>query len=147
MNRIVLVVITSLISNFAIGQLDQSQWSILGLVTFDKQFDVDFGMELLTPKYSPAIMKLDGQEILLEGYFIALDGKAAQNHFMLSKFPQSTCFFCGKAGPETAAQVFLANDKKLEYTEDKVKIKGVLQINTTDPTGLLYTLTQAKVVE
>ncbi len=127
--------------------LSQDSWSTLGMVTFDKTYDSDFGMELMTPKYSPVVLSMDGEEIEVEGYFIALNGKQEQNHFMLSKFPQSTCFFCGKAGPETAMQVFLADGKKQKYSDEKIKVKGTLRINTTDPTGLLYTLEQAKSIE
>jgi hypothetical protein len=122
----------------------QDNWGLLGMVTFNKTFDEDFGMELLTPQYSPIVLGIDGKEMEIEGYFIALDGKKEQNHFMLSKFPQSTCFFCGKAGPETAMQVFLADGKKQKYSDEKIKVKGILRINTSDPTGLLYTLEQAK---
>ena len=131
----------------SLNLLGQDSWSILGMVTFDKTFDSDFGMELMTPKYSPVVLSMDGKEIEVEGYFIALNGKQEQNHFMLSKFPQSTCFFCGKAGPETAMQVFLADGKKQKYSDEKIKVKGTLRINTTDPTGLLYTLEQAKSIE
>ncbi len=126
--------------------IGQDTWSTLSMVTFDKSFDEDFGMEMQTPKYSPIVMQLDGKEINVKGYFIALNGKKEQKHFMLSKFPQSTCFFCGKAGPETAMQVFLANNKKQAYTDDKIEVKGILRINTSDPTGLLYTLEQATVI-
>lgn len=122
----------------------QDSWATLSLVTFESTFDDDFGMDMLIPSYSPIIMAMDGTEIEMEGYFIALDGKKKQNHFMLSKFPQSTCFFCGKAGPETAMQVFLANNKQQEYSDEKIKVKGTLRVNTTDPAGLLYTLEGAE---
>ncbi len=132
---------------FSLVGICQNSWGILSMVTFQKTYDEDFGMELSTPTYSSLLMKLDGSEIEVEGYFIALNGKEKQNHFMLSKFPQSTCFFCGKAGPETAMQVFLADEKKLAYTEDKINVRGILRINNSDPTGLLYTLEQGKVVD
>jgi hypothetical protein len=134
-----------LMISFAVSS--QDMWSTLGMVTFDRTFDAEFGMDMMTPNYNPVVLALNGKEVEVEGYFIALNGKNEQNHFMLSKFPQSTCFFCGKAGPETAMQVFLADGKKQKYSDEKIKVKGILRINTTDPTGLLYTLEQAKSID
>jgi hypothetical protein len=66
---------------------------------------------------------------------------------MLSKFPQSTCFFCGKAGPETAMQVFMKDNKKVKISERKVRVKGTLLINPKDASSLLYTLENAIIFE
>ena len=110
MKRLLAILLLSF--TFYSSSYGQDSWSVLSMVTFDKKYNVEFGMETLSPKYSPILLGIDGKEIEVKGYFIALNGKAEQNHFMLSKFPQSTCFFCGKAGPETAMQVFLANNKK-----------------------------------
>jgi hypothetical protein len=38
-------------------------------------------------------------------------------------------------------------EKKVEFTEDKVTIKGILRINATDMNNLLYTLDQAQVIK
>ena len=64
----------------SLNLVGQDSWSTLGMVTFDKTFDSDFGMELMTPKYSPVVLSMDGKEIEVEGYFIALNGKQEQNH-------------------------------------------------------------------
>ncbi len=66
---------------------------------------------------------------------------------MLSKYPQSTCFFCGKAGPETAMQVFMKDNKKIKISERKIKVSGTLIINPKDVNSLLYTLENATIIE
>ena len=44
-------------------------------------------------------------------------------------------------------QVFLAGGKKIPYTDEKIKVKGILRINENDPSGLLYTLESAQILE
>ena len=104
-------------------------------------------MEIKKPKVSSAVQKLDGTQIEVEGYIIPLTGQVTQSHFMLSKFPQSTCFFCGKAGPESAMQVFMKDNVKVKISERKVKVKGTLIVNPKDITSLLYTLENGVIIE
>lgn len=145
---LVILIFSWVIIHTAHGQLQgRDVWFTLGMVTFETSFDPEFMVETKKPKISSAVQKLDGAVIEVEGYMIPLTGQVTQNHFMLSKFPQSTCFFCGKAGPETAMQVFLANNKKVKITERKVKVKGTLSVNPTDASSLLYTLENAEIVE
>lgn len=125
----------------------KSSWSNLSLVSTTTSFDAAFGIEVKKVKVSPVVKALEGKEIEIDGFIIPLTGKLAQNHFMLSKFNEKMCFFCGKAGPETAMQVFLSNNQKQKYTDEKIKVKGILRINENDPSGLLYTLEKAQVIE
>jgi len=125
----------------------KDMWQTLGLVTFVNQYDPEFMMEIKIPKVSPLIEKLDGKEIEIEGYMIPLTGQTQQSHFMLSRYPQSTCFFCGKAGPESAMQVFMKNNVKVPISERKVKVKGKLIVNPKDITSLLYTLEDGVLIE
>lgn len=124
-----------------------STWATLGMVSTATSFDPEFGMEIKKVKVSPVAKSLEGKEIEVDGYIIPLKGKLDQNHFMLSKFTNNMCFFCGKAGPETAMQVFLANGKKAAYSDDKIKVRGILRINENDPGGLLYTLENAILIK
>lgn len=125
----------------------EETWNTLAMVEIDKKYSPEFGMEIVTPTVSPVAMSLQGKSIEVEGYFIALSAKTAQSHFMLSRFPQSMCFFCGKAGPESAMQVFMKDNTKVAYTEDKIKIKGILSINPGNADELLYTLNDAVLVK
>jgi hypothetical protein len=143
--RLYLIISVSLFISISSYSQD-ANWATLGIVSTTTSFDPDFGIETKKVKVSSAIKALQGKQITLEGYFIPLNGKLAQNHFMISKFNEKMCFFCGKAGPETAAQVFLSDNKKQAYSEEKIKVVGILRINESDPSGLLYTIEQAKVI-
>lgn len=122
-------------------------WSTLAMVTYDRQFNEDFGIDVEIPRVSPAVKALEGKEITVKGFIIPLEGKVEQSHFMLSAFPESNCFFCGKAGPESAMQVFTKEGEKVTYQKDKVTVKGILRINEKDIMSLLYTLENAEVYE
>jgi hypothetical protein len=133
--------------NYKASAQQGSVWATLGMVTFKKSFDQATMVETMIPSLSPLIEKLDGTEIEVEGYIIPLTGQIRQSHFMLSKFPQSTCFFCGKAGPETAMQVFMRDQQKVRITERKVKVKGTLLVRPGDASSLMYTLENALLFE
>jgi hypothetical protein len=135
-----------MLGNLLVSQ-SRDMWSTLGMVTFQSTFNQEYMMETKIPKISPSVEKIDGSVIEVEGYIIPLTGQLTQSHFMLSKFPQSTCFFCGKAGPETAMQVFMRDNKKVKINERKVKVRGTLIVNPKDASSLLYTLEDAILFE
>lgn len=123
------------------------QWNTLAMVNMQSKFDDMMGMIIKTATPTPIVQALEGKEIEIRGYMIALDVKAEQSHFMFSRYPQNMCFFCGAAGPESAMQVFMAEKKKIKHTTNKVVLKGTLNIQQGDPTGLIYTLTNAELLE
>lgn len=144
-----LVLLIFLLLQWNVSSFGQSKdvWITLGMVTFKSTYNPEFMMETKVPKISSSIERLDGTIIEVEGYMIPLTGQVTQSHFMLSKFPQSTCFFCGKAGPETAMQVFMQNNQKVRISERKVRVRGTLLVNPKDASSLLYTLENAEIFE
>lgn len=125
-----------------LGQANSS-WSILSLVTYEKQYNVTLGMEIDIPKINPMVEKMSGKEIEVSGYIIPLEGKIEQSHFVFSAFPMSSCFFCGKAGPETAMEVDMGNQEKVKYSDEKITLKGILRVRKSDGMTLMYKLEDA----
>jgi hypothetical protein len=117
------------------------------MVTINKTVDPEFGLETYETSFNPLVNALDGREISLDGYIIPITGQVAQNHFMFSKFPQNMCFFCGKAGPESAMQVFMKGKDAVNFTTDKIKLKGTLKIFQDNSSGLIYALESAELIE
>ena len=146
-SRLVILIMSFIQVSVTSFAQSKDAWTTLGMVTFKSTYNPEYMMETKVPKISSAIEKIDGTVIEVEGYMIPLTGQVTQSHFMLSKFPQSTCFFCGKAGPETAMQVFMHNNQKVKITERKVKVKGTLIVNPKDASSLLYTLEDAVLYE
>ena len=129
------------------GQVSDDHWATLALVEKESKFNDLMGMIVETARPLPPASALDGQEIEIRGYIIALAAKSKLQHFMFSRYPQNMCFFCGAAGPESAMQVFMKSGKTLDYTSDKLVIKGTLSIQAGDPSGLIYALSNAELID
>jgi len=121
-------------------------WQTLGTVDKESTYDESLGMTVDKITVGFLAKSYQGKEITIDGYIIPLTGKISQNHFMLSLYPANMCFFCGAAGPETAMQVFMSNDRKVKYSDNKISLKGVLRINEQNSNGLLYTLEEAVIL-
>ncbi|NNE27623.1 MAG: DUF3299 domain-containing protein [Saprospiraceae bacterium] len=128
------------------AQDNVDHWTTLGMVELESKYDDLLGMivQKATPTAVP--LALNGKEIEIRGYIIALSAKSNLKHFMFSRYPQNMCFFCGAAGPESAMQVFLKSGDSIDYTSDKVELKGTLSIQQGDSSGLIYTLNNAELI-
>ncbi len=128
------------------AQSSKDHWNTLAMVNKESKFDDMLGMVVQTATPTPIAETLNGEEITIRGFIIALDAKAELKHFMFSRYPQNMCFFCGAAGPESAMQVFLKEGDTIDFTKDKIEIKGTLNIQKGDPSGLIYTLSKAELL-
>ncbi len=128
-------------------QAQESTWRVLQTVDFEQVYSEEMGIHIDVPKFGPWITALEGQEIDVQGYIIPLKGKIEQSYFMFSALPYNMCFFCGKAGPETAMEVYMEEGDKLKYTEDKIWLRGILELNDNTVTSPIYTLRYAQVIK
>jgi len=127
----------------ALGQ-NKSTWKVLSKVQIEKRFDEILNYEIDFPTFSDEVKALNGKEIVLEGWIIPLDELRGENYFVLSALPFANCFFCGGAGPETVLEVF--SEKNIKFTEKRIKVKGILNINADDPLKLMYILQKAELI-
>jgi len=132
------------LTNMLSAQTSKDHWNTLAMVNKESKFDDMMGMIIETATPTAIAETLNGEEIEIRGFIIALDAKAKLKHFMFSRYPQNMCFFCGAAGPESAMQVFLKDGKSVDFTKDKVELKGTLTIQKGDSSGLIYTLNNAE---
>lgn len=129
------------------AQTSKDHWNTLAMVNTESKFDDMMGMIVKTATPTPIAESLNGETITIRGFIIALDAKAKLKHFMFSRYPQNMCFFCGGAGPESAMQVFLPEGKSIDFTKDKIEIRGTLKIQKGDPSGLIYTMSDAELLK
>lgn len=126
----------------------KEMWTTLSMVQTVKQYDEFMGMEVTKSTPMAPAVALDGQEMEISGYMISLSADPKpQSHFMFSRYPQNMCFFCGAAGPESAMQVFMKQGFKATYQKEKVVVKGRLQLQSNDSSGLIYFLQDAEIIE
>lgn len=145
--KVFITILFVLLQTFGFSQKGQNPWTTLSMVTVESEYDEMIGIEKIKATPLPIVDKLHGTEIEIGGYIIALTAKTASSHLMFSRYPQNMCFFCGAAGPESAMQVFVKNGDKIDYTSDKVILKGKLMIQKGDSSGLIYTLAEAELVK
>ena len=94
-------------------------------------------------EFSPDMRALAGKQVIITGYFLSLGTNQAV--YLLSKNPMASCFFCGASGPETIMELQFI-DKPSYATDDVISVKGVLYLNSDDPTHCYYRIEQAEAI-
>ena len=121
-------------------------WNTLGMMKFERQYaEGDIGSQAGSGgRFRTLIENMDGDEIEVKGYVIPLSGKKAQSNFMFSAYPYNMCFFCGKAGPESVMEVFMKDNKTVNFSEKPIKIVGTFRFYPNDPNEIMYKLENAR---
>jgi hypothetical protein len=146
LSALFLFAITLTVSAQKASDLKGNTWQTLSLVTFDSKFDEMLGIDIQVPKFSPAVKKIEGQTIELQGYILPLEGKRSQKYFIFSAYPYNLCYFCGGAGPESVAEVYCK--EAIQYTTKMIRIKGKLSLNKSgDLDRMIYILTNVELVD
>ncbi|WP_156810219.1 hypothetical protein [Nitritalea halalkaliphila] len=118
-------------------------WRDLSAVTYRITED-EFG-ELYVPVFSDKIRSLEGKVVEADGYIIPFEGLFKPEHIILSSLPLAECFFCGSGGPETVMEAEMT--KAVKYTSKKVRIRGTLTLNDSDPERLMYIMKNAQLID
>jgi hypothetical protein len=119
-------------------------WKQLADVIFDRKWDEKMQMPMLYPSFSRTIKAMHGKNISISGYVIPVDAKVGM--YVLSANPNSSCFFCGGAGPETIMTLKFKSGKPAFDTDDYVSFKGRLRLNEKNIYELYYNLDDAVLV-
>jgi len=141
------LVLALFVLSTAKAQYGDGTWQILATVQVEKELDPNTGLETYKPTYGPMISAMESQEVKVKGYIIPLEGKRQQSQFMFSALPYSSCFFCGKAGPESVMEVFMKDNEALRFVDHAVVLKGKLRLTNGSNQGLLYRLEDAIKIE
>lgn len=116
-------------------------WEDFTDVTFSDYYSPEYGEVFLKPKFGPTIQSHKGKRLRIKGYFLDFSIEE-QEFYMISKNPQSSCFFCGGAGPESVIEVVFKQKPKFK-TDQVVEIIGVLDLNVDDVEHCNYILKEA----
>lgn len=119
-------------------------WKQLADVIFDRKWDEKMQMPMLYPSFSRTIKAMHGKTISISGYVIPVDAKGGM--YVLSANPNSSCFFCGGAGPETIMTLKFKSGKPAFDTDDYVHFQGRLRLNEKNIYELYYNLDDAVLV-
>jgi len=113
-------------------------WETLAQVSVTRQKD------RYVPEFSKQILALDKREVKLKGFMLPLEQGHLQKRFLLSAQPPE-CAFCMPGTAEQFAEVQAKTPVK--YVNDPIVVSGTLVLLRDDSGGLLYRLTEARMVE
>jgi len=139
----VLTVLVTLVGQASLLAQSTNVWKSLTEVTYKISED-EYG-ELYVPVFSENITKMEGKVVEADGYIIPFEGMFKPEHIILSSLPLAECFFCGSGGPETVMEVDMASP--INYTSNRVRVRGTLTLNSKDPEKLMYILTNGTLVD
>ncbi|MEM9886708.1 MAG: DUF3299 domain-containing protein [Bacteroidota bacterium] len=143
--RIILLLSFLFITSSLIAQT-RINWDILADVSFVMEYDETLGISQNVPRFGEDPKQYENQEVSISGYTIPIDGSG--KYYVLSKFPYSNCYFCGNAGPETIVELSLKPKAQRRFeTDQRVTVRGKLQLNTSDLYSLPYRVVDAEVEE
>ena len=124
------------------AQTEQSAWRSLSDVTLSQK-TVE-GRSVDVPIFGREAKRLDGTVITIKGYILPYQ-LPGENTFIFSAYPNSSCYFCGGAGPESVMEV--KSSKKIFYSAKPIVIRGRLKLNPSDYDHLMYILVDAERVD
>lgn len=140
-----LIALFSGVVNAQRGMGGTQGWTMFESVPFEETYLEKEGISWQKPKLDKGIKAMEGQEITLRGYVIILDAHIGLN-VILSRFPSKACFFCNASGPETIAEIEMANRPRRMLNDQVITVRGKLKLNDSDPYRLNFILQDAEIV-
>jgi len=139
-NKIIFLIL--FISKISFSQIEIN-WTNLEDVEFSERYVEEVDEYVLFPSFGFDVQQLDGKEIILSGYILAIDPEIG--YYVLSKGPFASCFFCGAAGPETIVELSLKSKDKSFMMDEFATFKGYLKLNSDDIYRCVYIIEFAEV--
>jgi hypothetical protein len=121
-------------------------WSDLLKLTFRDTFYQSLERDVQLPIFNDTLKALDGKLVVAEGYYIPVSETGDADIVILSAYPYSQCFFCGKAGVESIIDIIGPKNLPKLKTDTKIKFKGKLKLNLDDFNYLVYMLEDAEYI-
>ena len=118
-------------------------WLLFGKTKFEQKLNKQFGAYFYYPQFGAELLALQGKPVTLKGFYIPLETSNSKT-LILSKYPMEACFFCGGAGPESVAVVYLSSPpSKRPKLDQIVQVRGILQLNATNVEEMTFILKNA----
>lgn len=88
-----------------------------------------------TPHFPDELKAIDSKTVTLPGYLVPMTGGRDHETFMLSVLPIMQCMFCGQGDIPPMVEIFMKKGKKVRFTEEPIKLKGRVRLNTNTQEG------------
>jgi hypothetical protein len=128
---------------------NNEEWNILlNDVRMRYRYSVEYNTFLQVPRFGNTVKQMDGQEIVLRGFFLPAD--VTGDAFVLSHVPMQMCFFCAGAGIESVVEIHSMVSHNIRFrrlsTDNFIEVKGRIKLNQDDLDHLIYILEDAELV-
>lgn len=120
-------------------------WKTLSNVRYTDKYYEEEGDYFLFPHFGPNVKALEGKNVYLKGYILAIDPE--EDYYLLSSNPYASCFFCGNGGPETIVELILKKGQRKFKMDQLVTIMGVLRLNDDNIYQCNYIFEEAELFE
>ncbi len=124
-----------------------NMWHVFEKVNFRDAYIKEFKDILPVPDFDTTIKAWEGKEISLTGYVIPATEAPGFEWIVLSRFTFANCFFCGKAGVESIAEIQFKGKRPFFKMDKTYTFKGRLKLNKDDWNHLHFILVDAKLVK
>lgn len=125
-----------------------TEWNVFGSTKQNPYAYTDAdGLEWsgVRPDFSDALKKLDGQEIIIQGYMFPLDATEKQSLFLLGPFPIS-CPFHYHVTPNLIIEAHAKTP--VDFSYDAIDVKGTLElVPKDDENNVFYKLNNASIIK
>jgi hypothetical protein len=145
MKRTILIALLTLVISGVVAQDKTDTWSIFAKTKFEPKYYENLKEYLFHPSFPADLKALEGKEVTIEGFYVPFAPEGG-DYIIISKYPQSQCFFCGGAGPESIAEVNFAKGTPRFQVDDLITVKGKLKLNSDDLDHVNFILTQAVLI-
>lgn len=137
-HKTVTVTTTEALKPFA----DTLNWKLLGQIKYIKKPSKDYPEGVMYPIINTQLKAKQGKQVVMTGFVVPIDNKS----YALSKNVFASCFFCGKAGPETIMGIKMKEPMRFK-TDQYVTLKGTFRYNDSDVEDWIYHIEDAEVVK
>lgn len=132
------------LSMITLSSTQEDSWEIFARVKFNPKFYKEVNEYFLIPEMTKEIKALEGKPVTLTGHYLPYD-LPDENSVVLSRYPYSSCFFCGGAGPESVAEIVFTSGRKKIKADQIITVTGTLELNDTDINHLNFILKNASI--
>ena len=131
-------------TDMPVGGTSWESFGETGMIEYSYKDDKGYDWLGFRPEFKEKIKKLDGEEILIQGYMFPLDQGEKQSRFLLGPFPIS-CPYHPHVSSNLTIEVHAKNP--ILYTYDAVNIRGELELVKSDNLfNIFYRLKNSKIV-
>lgn len=122
---------------------DTLTWKLLGNIDYKKKPSKDYPEGVMFPVINATLKAKQGKPIVMSGFVIPIDEKS----YALSKTVFASCFFCGKAGPESIMGIKMKAGGQKFKTDQYVTLQGTFRYNDSDVEDWIYHIENAVIVK